>query len=43
MKDILDTGKSPYKVLAMGAFLMCLRNIKDVSMVEMSESRRDKD
>lgn len=41
--DIPSIGISPYSVLAMEAFLMCLRNIKDVSVVGMNKSRRDKD
>lgn len=37
---ILDTGNSQDKGLGMGAFLMCLRSIKDVSVVRVRAKER---
>ena len=41
-KDIVGTGNSQYEDLAVEAFLICLRNIKDASVVGMSERTRGK-
>lgn len=41
-KDIVGTGNSQYEDLAMEAFLISLRNIKDASVVGMSERARGK-
>lgn len=42
-KDILGTGSRQCKDLAVEAFLLCLRNIKDASVVGVSEDSKGKD